>query len=104
MGYTYILQCCDETFYTGSTTNIELRLQQHLNGEGARYTAKRLPVKIVYLEEYERIDLAFKREKQIQGWSHLKKRMLIEGKFQDLPAQSSCRNISHYKFRNLRSV
>ena len=72
-GYMYILECSDDTFYTGSTKNLERRLQQHQNGEGANYTSKRLPVKLVYFEEYQRIDEAFYREKQVQGWSRKKK-------------------------------
>lgn len=52
-GYLYILQCVDGSYYTGSTTNIELRLWQHQQGEGAEHTAKRLPVKLVYIEVFD---------------------------------------------------
>ncbi|GAC1372671.1 MAG: GIY-YIG nuclease family protein [Aquirhabdus sp.] len=79
--YMYILECCDGSFYTGSTQNIEIRLAQHENGEGANFTSSRLPVKLVYHEEYERIDEAFSREKQVQGWSRAKKLALIQGNF-----------------------
>lgn len=72
-GYTYILKCADGSFYTGSTEYLQLRIQQHQNGEGANYTEKRRPVKLVYFEEFYRIDKAFYREKQVQGWSHKKK-------------------------------
>ena len=75
----YILECSDGSYYTGSTTNLELRLQQHQNGEGANHTKKRLPVTLVYYEEYSRIDEAFYREKQVQGWSRKKKEALING-------------------------
>jgi putative endonuclease len=76
--YTYILSCADNTFYTGSTKSIKLRLEQHRCGCGANYTKKRLPIELVYLEAYNRIDFAFDREKQIQKWSHNKKKALIE--------------------------
>ena len=79
-GYTYILECSDGSFYTGSTSNLELRLLQHQNGEGSNYTKKRLPIKLIYFEEFQNIDEAFYREKQIQGWSHKKKEALINGK------------------------
>ena len=79
-GYTYILECSDGSFYTGSTSNIELRLLQHQNGEGANYTKKRLPVELKYIEEFQNIDDAFYREKQLQGWSHKQKKALIDGK------------------------
>lgn len=84
-GYVYILRCADGSYYTGSTIDLERRLQQHQNGEGANYTKKRLPVELVYYEEYERIDTAFYREKQIQGWSRKKKEVLIGGNYENLP-------------------
>lgn len=74
----YILECVDKSYYTGSTIDLERRLRQHQNGEGANYTKKLLPVKLVYYEDFERIDLAFYREKQIQGWSKVKKKALID--------------------------
>lgn len=84
-GYMYILECSDGSYYTGSTTDLDLRLQQHQNGEGANHTKKRLPIKLVYFEEYSRIDEAFYREKQVQGWSRKKKEALIKGKPELLP-------------------
>ena len=99
-GYLYILQCADGSYYTGSTSNIELRLWQHQQGEGAKHTAKRLPFKLVYTEEFDRIDTAFYREKQVQGWSRQKKEALIAGKFNQLPSLSQCQNQSHYKNHN----
>jgi type I site-specific restriction endonuclease/predicted GIY-YIG superfamily endonuclease len=77
-GYMYILQCADGSFYTGSTKELVLRIEQHKNGEGANFTAKNLPVKLVYYETFDRIDEAFKREKQIQGWSRAKKIALVK--------------------------
>ena len=93
-GYMYILECSDASYYTGSTIDLELRLQQHQSGEGANHTKKRLPVKLVYYEVYDRIDEAFYREKQVQGWSRKKKEALIENKPQDLPLLS--RNYTQY--------
>ena len=83
-GYLYILQCADGSYYTGSTKTLEIRLHQHSTGEGAKYTTKRLPVSLVYVEEFERIDEAFQRENQIQGWSRKKKQALIAGDFDKL--------------------
>ena len=58
-GYLYILECADGSYYTGSTRNIEKRFYQRQNGEGANHTKDRLLVKLVYVEEFERIDEAF---------------------------------------------
>ena len=87
-GYMYILKCVDDSYYTGSTVNLELRLAQHQNGEGANHTRKRLPVVLVYYEEYQKIAEAFYREKQVQGWSRKKKEALIENRPDDLPLLS----------------
>ena len=87
-GYTYILECSDGSYYTGSTKDLEKRWQQHQNGEGANHTKKRLPVKLVYVEEFPRIDEAFYREKQIQGWNRKKKGALIKGEHNKLPELS----------------
>lgn len=88
MAWMYILKCCDGTYYTGSTTDLSLRLEQHQAGFGANYTSKRLPVELVHFEEYDRIDEAFHREKQVQGWSRAKKSALIESRQSTLPSLS----------------
>ncbi len=84
-GYLYILLCVDGSFYTGSTNDLERRIKEHQAGEGANHTRKRLPVELVYWEEYPRIDLAYDREQQIKGWNRDKKIALIEGRNKDLP-------------------
>src|SRR5690554_5807902 len=77
-GFMYILQCNDGSFYTGSTIDLARRIEQHKNGEGAEYTKLHSPVKLVYYETFERVDLAFEREKQVQKWSRAKKIALIK--------------------------
>ena len=98
MAYVYILECADGSFYTGSTRYLEKRLQEHQQGEGARHTAKRLPVRLVYWEEWPHVEVAFEREKQIQGWSRKKKQALIAGEFARLPELSTCQNSSHFRY------
>ena len=58
-GFTYILKCGDDSYYIGSTINLEERLTQHQKGQGANHTKKRLPVNLVYVEAFSRIDEAF---------------------------------------------
>lgn len=96
-GYLYILQCADKTYYTGSTTDLNLRFEQHQMGEGANYTRKRLPVLLVYYEEFERIKEAFQREKQVQGWSKKKKEALIQRNRIALKELAKCKNETHSK-------
>lgn len=96
-GYTYILLCANGSYYTGSTKNLQRRLAQHQAGQGANHTRKYLPVELVYYEVYDRIDTAFYREKQIQGWSRKKKEALIAGKIELLNGLAACQNDSHFK-------
>ena len=83
-GYMYILECSNGSYYTGSTINLERRIQQHQSGEGANHTKKYLPVRLIYFEEFTRIGEAFYREKQVQNWSRKKKEALINGDLQEL--------------------
>ncbi len=87
-GYMYILLCNDGSYYTGSTSNLHKRIKQHFAGEGANHTKKHPPVKLLYYEEFSRIDDAFYREKQVQGWSRKKKEALINGEYEKLPELS----------------
>ncbi|GHH70935.1 GIY-YIG nuclease family protein [Promicromonospora soli] len=93
MAHMYILSCSDGSFYVGSTLDLERRLGQHNEGEGAAYTRRRRPVRLVYCEEYSRIDDAFLREKQVQGWSRAKRLALIEGRLGDLPKLARSRTV-----------
>ena len=86
MAFTYILECCDGTFYVGSTFDLERRLGQHSAGEGAEYTRRRRPVRLVWTAEFPSVRDAYFLEKQIQGWGHAKRKALIEARFADLPA------------------
>ena len=93
----YILKCSDGSYYTGSTNNLELRLAQHQSGLGAIHTSKFLPAELVYYEEFPRIDMAFYREKQVQGWSRKKKEALIDGKTENLKKAAECINDTHFR-------
>ncbi|MCF8254521.1 MAG: GIY-YIG nuclease family protein [Bacteroidia bacterium] len=89
----YILECNDGSFYVGSTYDLARRMNDHQDGLGANHTKKRLPVRLVYYEEFQRIDLAFYREKQIQGWRREKKIALINACEQELPLLSESYSI-----------
>ncbi|MFH1006546.1 MAG: DEAD/DEAH box helicase family protein [Candidatus Latescibacterota bacterium] len=92
-GYMYILGCSDDSFYTGSTTDLHLRLEQHRIGEGAQHTKARLPVKLLYYEPFDRIDEAFAREKQVQGWGRAKRAALIRGDISKLRQLAQNRSV-----------
>lgn len=73
----YILECADQTLYTGITNDLERRLAQHHAGRGAKYTKGRAPLKLLYQEACENRSLASKREIQIKALSRAKKIALI---------------------------
>ena len=73
----YMLLCSDGSLYTGSTWGLDGRMHQHQSGRGAKYTARRLPVRLVYYEEYASIAVAFAREHTVQGWRRSRKDALI---------------------------
>lgn len=79
MAYTYILRCGNGEFYVGSTNDLQQRLHQHQTGRGGQFTHCTPPVELVYTEEYPTYKEAFRRERQIHGWSHAKKEALING-------------------------
>lgn len=81
MCYVYILECADSTLYTGWTNNLEKRVETHLKGKGAKYTRCRLPVKLVYFEEYSDKVSAQKREYEIKQMTRDDKLKLIDGSF-----------------------
>ena len=58
----YTLECADGSYYVGSTKDLERRKSERLLGLGSRYTSGRLPIKLVYGEEYKRITDAYYRE------------------------------------------
>ena len=60
--YIYILECADNTLYTGYTNDLENRLKAHNEGKGAKYTKSRLPVKLVYSETFDDKKEAMSRE------------------------------------------
>ncbi|MEG9492150.1 MAG: GIY-YIG nuclease family protein [Microbacterium aurum] len=84
----YILECSDGSYYVGSCRNLDQRLWLHDLGEGAEYTKRRRPLKLVYCEEFSNVGDAFAREKQVQGWGRAKRTALIDGRYGDLPALS----------------
>ena len=64
--FVYILLCADGSLYTGWTTDLEKRLKTHNEGKGAKYTRSRLPVKLLYYEEFDCKSDALKREAAIK--------------------------------------
>ena len=77
MNYVYLLRCRDGTFYCGWTTDLTERIVAHNSGKGAKYTRSRLPVELVYYEEYESKHEAMSREWYIKRMTREEKTELI---------------------------
>ena len=77
MFFTYILRCADDTLYVGHTEDLASREQTHNDGKGARHTAARRPVRMVYAEEHSSAVNAIARERQLKRWTQEKKEALI---------------------------
>ena len=78
MNYVYILRCGDDSLYTGWTNNLEKRVKAHSNGKGAKYTKARLPIELVYFEEFEDKIEAMRREYAIKKLTRKEKLLLIK--------------------------
>jgi putative endonuclease len=77
MHYVYILRCGDDTLYTGYTTDVERRIEEHRRGTGAKYTRGRGPLELAHVEEYETQSTAMTREHEIKQLSRNKKEQII---------------------------
>ena len=77
--WAYILRCADGSFYVGHTDDLDVRIGQHQSGLIPGYTQKRRPLTLVWSDEFPERDQAFAAERQIKGWSRLKKQALIDG-------------------------
>ena len=75
--HVYMLLCADGSFYVGSTTNLE-RMGEHISG-CSTYTSTRLPVELVWSDEFQFIEDAHNAERKLKGWSRAKKQALVQG-------------------------
>jgi predicted GIY-YIG superfamily endonuclease len=82
--WMYMLMCSDGSYYVGHTDNLDVRLAQHQDGTFGGYTSKRRPVTLIYAEAFDSRDDAFRRERQIKGWSRVKKVALAREDWQTL--------------------
>ena len=75
---SYILECKDGTYYTGWTNNLEKRLKDHNEGRGAKYTKARLPVSLIYYEEFQTKEEAMRREYAIKHMTRKEKEKIMK--------------------------
>jgi len=97
--WIYILKCSDKSYYTGSTSNLTKRLYEHEHRVYSNFTASRLPVELVYSQEFNDIQDALNAERQIKNWSRKKKEALINYDFDLLRELAKCRNLTRADLR-----
>lgn len=76
MYFVYLLECTDGSIYTGITTDVQRRLEEHKKGTASRFTRARGVIRVLYSEQQRDRSSALKREAEIKRWSHNKKRTL----------------------------
>jgi len=97
-GWVYILKCADESYYVGSTIDLDRRLKEHQTAKDSEsYTAQRLPVELMFSQTFNTIQEAFRIEHQIKKWSRKKKEALIAGNIEELHKLAECQNDTHFK-------
>jgi len=79
--FAYVLACVDGSYYVGHTDDMEIRLSQHQAGCGCAWTASRLPVRLVWSQEFATREEARETERRLKGWSRAKKAALARGDF-----------------------
>jgi predicted GIY-YIG superfamily endonuclease len=102
--YVYVLRCSDGTYYTGHTDDPDNRMAQHGRGEGSKYTAKRRPLELIWMADFQTRSEAFELERRLHGWSRAKKEALMRGDFEALPGLSLNRNAREARALALRQA
>ncbi len=82
--WVYILECADGSYYTGHTKGLEIRLAQHASRKIPGYTASRLPVSLIFSQEFLTREEAIASERQIKGWSRKKKEAMIRSDWDEV--------------------
>lgn len=100
--FIYILLCKDDSYYVGLTNDLVRRVDEHRNGAYPHcYTFKRRPLTLLYYETCPFLEDAIEREKQLKGWSKVKKKALIAQNYHMLQLFAQCQNMSHKKYADV---
>lgn len=99
--FSYMLRCADGSYYVGSTDDLEKRIAEHKHGEGCEWTHRRLPVDLVWSQEFPTREEAREAEHRIKRWSRAKKEAIIEGRF-DIVSKLASRSAEGRALRDAR--
>ncbi|MBM2841868.1 MAG: decarboxylase [Bacteroidetes bacterium] len=96
--WVYILKCSDGSYYTGCTSNLDQRIEDHVHRRFDGYTSSRLPITLVFSQQFTDIHDAIRAERQIKNWPRQKKEALIKGDFKLLHELAKCTNQTHFSY------
>ena len=89
--YAYLVRCNDGSYYAGHTDDLEARMALHQTGSLGGYTAKRLPLTLLWSDTFQTRDDAFAAERKLKGWSRAKKEALVAGDWERVSELARCR-------------
>jgi len=100
--YVYILKCSDNSYYTGITSDMDRRMNEHKIGKDPEsYTFSRRPVELVFHNYFTNVNQAITFEKQVIKWSRKKKEAIIKDEWENLKSLAECKNeTSHKNYKN----
>ena len=103
--FVYIVQCSDNSYYTGVTNSVERRVYEHNNSnDDSSYTFDKRPVKLIFYQPFQDIHQAIAFEKQLKGWTRKKKEALIENNWDKIKEFAVCINsTSHLNHKQTRT-
>ena len=90
--YVYMLLCSDDSIYVGHTDDLETRLSAHRTRRFSGYTAKRLPIKLIFYEQFATREEAFTAERRIKGWARPKKVALARSEWDRVVERAAIRS------------
>ena len=93
MFWVYILKCSDGSYYTDHTDNLEIRVAQNKAGECPGYTSSRLPVELVWSQDFNSREEALAAERQIKGWSRKKKEAMMRGDWAEVSRLAQSKSV-----------
>jgi predicted GIY-YIG superfamily endonuclease len=97
-----MLRCADESYYVGHTDDLEKRVREHQEGGKCAYTVTRLPVQLVWSQEFATRPEALAAELRIKNWNRAKKQALASGDFEELRTAAKKKDWAAYRQRRQR--
>jgi predicted GIY-YIG superfamily endonuclease len=101
--FAYMLRCADQSYYVGHTDDLEKRVREHQEGGKCAYTERRLPVQLVWSQEFAARPEALAAELRIKNWNRAKKQALARGDFDELRSAAKKKDWVGYRQRRQRS-